>query len=66
MFVCTLQVVYSIDSSSYTIRLGLIVVKACNPSAYKADAEGSEVEGHPWLYGGFKNSLGYRRHCFKL
>lgn len=58
MFVCALQVVCSIDSSSYAIRLAVvIVVNACNPSTYEVDAEGSEFEDHPWLYGGFKNTL---------
>lgn len=67
MIVCALQVVFSIDSSSYTIRLGIvIVVNAGNLSTYKADAEGSEAEDHPSLYGGFKKSLGYRIHWLKL
>lgn len=36
-----------------------VVVYTCEPSTWKIEAGGSEVQDHPWLPREFKVSLGY-------
>lgn len=36
----------------------------CNPRNHE-EARGSEVQGHPWLYEGFKSTLGYKKLYLK-
>lgn len=42
-----------------------MVAHAHNPSTRDVETEGSEVENHPRLHGGFRVGLGYMRSCLK-
>lgn len=43
------------------IKLGVMVVHACNPNTATEEAEGSEAQGHPRLLSESQDSMGYRR-----
>lgn len=41
------------------------MVHVCHPNTQEAEAEGSEVQGQPWLHSEFEVTLGYMRPCLK-